>query len=327
MAYVKLDCGILDSTLWYDRDAREIFLTALLMASPGEVVTPTAQIAVRSLEDTGWLVPPGWYGLVAASGLGIIHRAGIEDQEAGVSALERLGSPETASRTQDHEGRRLVRIDGGYCVLNFMRYRDRDHTAAVRSRRYRERKKERHAVAGLQHTVASRNVTQAVSSKQEAEAKPTTTSVALARHGDGKPARTFTAIQAHLAGILAEVSDGTQQRIQGEEVRTVQAELVFAYWAAKMGHEGTRLDDKRLRRLMARLRENEGDVHELLYVVDGARRDPNLQGQNARGTTYDGIETLFRDRGQVERLAGLVKYTYGKPHPMAVKYLEPVGES
>src|SRR3990167_930952 len=43
MPFVKLDCGILDSTLWFDRDARDVFLTALLMAVPYEVreSTPT----------------------------------------------------------------------------------------------------------------------------------------------------------------------------------------------------------------------------------------------------------------------------------------------
>lgn len=34
----------------------------------------------------------------------------------------------------------MIRIDGGYLMLNYVAYRDKDHTTAERSRRYRERK-------------------------------------------------------------------------------------------------------------------------------------------------------------------------------------------
>lgn len=138
MAFVKLDCGILDSTLWIDRESREVFITALLMAEPFETETPLPQINVRTMETVGWSVPPGWYGFVRAAGIGIVRRSGLET-EAGMLALERMGLPEAESRSQDFDGRRLVRVDGGFIVLNFMRYRDRDYSGAERARRYRER--------------------------------------------------------------------------------------------------------------------------------------------------------------------------------------------
>lgn len=141
MPFVKLDTGILNSTLWVDRDVTQIFITALLMAEPFEVRSPLEQLEVRSLTFTGFSVPPGWYGLVPAAGVGIIRRA-LMDQESGYIALEKLGSPETESRSNDFEGRRLVRVDGGYVVLNYMKYRDKDHTAAERQRRMRARRKE-----------------------------------------------------------------------------------------------------------------------------------------------------------------------------------------
>ena len=56
-----------------------------------------------------------------------------------MAALERLGSPEPGSRSSSFDGRRLIRIDGGYLVLNYMAYRDKDHTAAERMRRMRAR--------------------------------------------------------------------------------------------------------------------------------------------------------------------------------------------
>jgi hypothetical protein len=140
LPFVKLDCAILSSTIWYDADARIIFLTALLMAEPRHFTEPVAQIEVRSLEFTGFSAPPGWYGFVPAAGVGIAHRAGI-DQKAGLDALERLGNPELDSRSRKHDGRRLIRVNGGYIVLNYQDYRDRDYTQAERARRYRERKK------------------------------------------------------------------------------------------------------------------------------------------------------------------------------------------
>lgn len=140
MPFVKLDCDILTSTIWYDPDARIMFLTALLMAVPREYLEPAPQIAVRDLTLLGWNAPPGWYGFVPAAGVGITNRAGVE-KEAGLAALERLGSPEPDSRSPEYDGRRVVRVDGGYLVLNFQKYRDRDYTGAERAKRYRERKK------------------------------------------------------------------------------------------------------------------------------------------------------------------------------------------
>ena len=99
MAFVKLDTKILDSTLWIERDLREIFITALLMAEPREFKDPTRQIEVGQLEFTDFEAPPGWYGFVPAT-------------------------------------------DGGFLILNFMKYRDKDHTAADRQRKLRERRKQ-----------------------------------------------------------------------------------------------------------------------------------------------------------------------------------------
>ena len=58
MPFVKLDCTILNSTLWFERDVREIFITALLMAEPKEITEPQPEIATRSLSETGWIRAP-----------------------------------------------------------------------------------------------------------------------------------------------------------------------------------------------------------------------------------------------------------------------------
>lgn len=124
----------------------EVFLTALLLAEPHELREPAAQICVDSLDLTGWKVPAGWYGFAEASGPGLISVAKV-DPAAGIEALKRMGEPEMESRSQDFEGRRLVRINGGYIVLNWQRYRDKDYSSALRQKRYRDRLRAEEAAA------------------------------------------------------------------------------------------------------------------------------------------------------------------------------------
>lgn len=140
MPFVKLDTEILNSTLWVDREGREVFITALLMAEPEEFKEPMEQFEVGSMKTTGFVVPPGWYGLVRAAGSGIVRRAMV-DHETGMEALKRLGSEDPESRSVAYGGRRLVRVNGGYAVLNYMKFRDRDYNAAIRQKNLRERKK------------------------------------------------------------------------------------------------------------------------------------------------------------------------------------------
>lgn len=168
--FVKLDTGVLNSSLWIERDLRSIFITALVMAEPVELKQPTAQLAVRSLDETGWMVPPGWYGFVPAAGTGIVRRDGMDDIEQGLDLLEKLCSPDPDSRSQKHDGRRMARVDGGYLILNYFDYRDRDYTAADRMRRLRARKKEQAAPVTANTVDVTANVTQAESREQSSNA-------------------------------------------------------------------------------------------------------------------------------------------------------------
>lgn len=134
--FVKLDSGFLESSTWLDRDARDIFITALLLAVPREFTEPVQQLSHDSLEPTGWSAPKGWYGFVRASGSSLIDRAKVEQNE-GAKALHRLGAPDPESRSPEYDGRRMVRVSGGWIVLNYDRYRRKDQTAAERAARYR----------------------------------------------------------------------------------------------------------------------------------------------------------------------------------------------
>jgi hypothetical protein len=139
MAYLKLDKEIVTSSLWIDSDVALLFITALLLARLREFSEPMPQLRVDALEETGYVVPPGRYGYLSVAGSGLI-RAAAMPQDRGMVALKALGEPDQDSRSQEHAGRRLVRINGGYIILNFERWQGKDHGTAERQRRFRERK-------------------------------------------------------------------------------------------------------------------------------------------------------------------------------------------
>jgi hypothetical protein len=140
--YIKLDAAILDSTLWPQRDLRDIFITLLLKAELEYFETEQEQLDVGTMESTGYKVPPGWYGFAPVAGPFVLHKAGVPDTE-GFEALRALGEPERESRTGDWEGRRAIRINGGYLILNFDKFWQRDYNNAERCRRYRQRREEK----------------------------------------------------------------------------------------------------------------------------------------------------------------------------------------
>lgn len=140
MPFVKLDRGILDSSLWSDRDQRDIFLTAILSAEPFELKEDSPQLDIGTLDKTGFLIPAGWYGFVAMAPSGLIRRACLGLTE-GYKALEKLGRIDPDSRSDEFGGRRLARIANGFVVMNYVKYREKDHTSTERVRLYRQRVK------------------------------------------------------------------------------------------------------------------------------------------------------------------------------------------
>ena len=222
MAFVKLDTGILDSTLWVERECREVFITALLLAEPFELEQNSPQFEIRTLAKTGFEVPPGWYGMVRAAGVGILRRAMVE-HEVGMAALEKLGAADPESRSSDFEGRRLVRVDGGFIVLNFMKYRDRDHTAAERAKRYRERK-----ISRRDYVPSHRDITQAdADAEADSEAKRGGAARASRLTQDWQPDEKLKAW-------------AVVERPDLEIIKTI--EKFRDYWTAKPGKDGTKLD-------------------------------------------------------------------------------------
>lgn len=80
------------------------------------------------------------------------------------------------------------------------------------------------------------------------------------------------------------------------------ARKLFDRWRVATGHLDAKFDKKREARLRSRLRDG-FTLDQLSLVLKHWRNDPYLAGSS--GKIYDGIETLFRDVAQVERLIAL----------------------
>lgn len=108
------------------------------------------------------------------------------------------------------------------------------------------------------------------------------------------------------------------QRRERDAVLCTLAEIVFAYWRDSLGKNPnvTLLSPEREKRIVKALKQNDGDVHEILYAIDGARRDQWLMGTDPKSTRrFDGLEHILRDRDQIERLRDLAPGNKARPHP------------
>jgi hypothetical protein len=96
--YVKVFSDIIQSSIWAeDAETCKVWITMLALAN----------------QD----------GLVRATAPGISNEARVPIEKTR-QVLALLEAPDSESRTPDNEGRRIERIDGGYLILNYPRYRD-----------------------------------------------------------------------------------------------------------------------------------------------------------------------------------------------------------
>jgi hypothetical protein len=115
--YTKLFSSILDSSVWLeDLPTKVLWITMLAMADEDEIV--------------------------AASVGGLAKRAGIERDQCE-RGLARFLAPDPDSRSEEHEGRRIEKVPGGWMLLNHGAYREirtaRQLKEAERQRRHREK--------------------------------------------------------------------------------------------------------------------------------------------------------------------------------------------
>lgn len=121
--YVKLFGSILDSSIWSEDNAtRLVWITMLAMADSS--------------------------GLVEASVTGVAHRARVSQGECE-EALAVLLATDPDSKSQEFDGRRIEKVEGGWVLLNYEKYREirskKQVMDAVRQQRKRERDKSQDA--------------------------------------------------------------------------------------------------------------------------------------------------------------------------------------
>lgn len=118
--FTKLFSSLIFSTVWREEmHVKVVWITMLAMANRnGEV-------------------------LASVPGLADAARVSLEQCQ---EALRKLSAPDEWSRTKEHEGRRIEEVDGGWRLLNYIKYREirdadeRRLQTRENVRRYRERK-------------------------------------------------------------------------------------------------------------------------------------------------------------------------------------------
>lgn len=143
--YVKIYESITRSTIWAaDIETRMLWLTMLIVSDK--------------------------HGNVEGSIPGMANIAGIQLEDCE-RALGHLMSPDKYSRTEDNEGRRLEKTDGGWRILNFSKYRGQLREDKIaeqnreRQRRYREKQQ------GNAKSVNRVTITQVTGNHAQAEAE------------------------------------------------------------------------------------------------------------------------------------------------------------
>lgn len=116
MGFTKLDEGIVYSSIWSEALAtRVLWVTMLAMADSN--------------------------GFVSSSRSGLLRMANIPEADFDI-AINILESPDKDSRSPEHEGRRILKCDGGWIVLNYKRYREFTYSGskeAIKKRKQRDK--------------------------------------------------------------------------------------------------------------------------------------------------------------------------------------------
>lgn len=120
MGYTKLFSSIVASTIWREDIATKVlWVTMLAMKNERHIVEGS--------------VP------------GLAHLAGVSMEECEAS-LGKLIAPDPYSRNQDHQGRRIEAVDGGWLILNGEYYRkkmsqdERREYQRIKQAQYRQEK-------------------------------------------------------------------------------------------------------------------------------------------------------------------------------------------
>lgn len=215
--FAKLDSGITDSSLWMEDDKVLRVWVALLAKS----------------DNLGMV-------RIAESNMAQLCRVTVPRLRA---IMKTLSEPDEESRTPDNDGRRIKKMSGGWCILNYILYRDmaqrKGESHAARQQRYRQRLKERDQ--SLSDTV-TRRITRDVEAEADTEAKDQElcSSSALAGEVDSPlegeqslpvSSKALSSIPEKLE-LTAETPEERKARIKAakiERIRTITVDAIEAF--------------------------------------------------------------------------------------------------
>ena len=190
--YVKLFGTILNSSIWgADASTRIVWVTMLVMADRE--------------------------GVVIASHSGLARAAALPEPEVR-RALAQLEAPDEDSKSQEEDGARVVRVAGGWHLVNYEKYREirteEQLRAAFRQQRHREQVRDRSQDAVTGSVSASVSVVKdVVQEKRDSES------------GEVLPAKIEEPNVVQLR---------TRERKTKEAALKLAAEVVFRYWRDRM---------------------------------------------------------------------------------------------
>lgn len=138
MGFTKLDDGLVFSSLMREDDATFRVFILLLSLTRADGIAP-----------------------ISSDFLQTMLKKGSEEIDR---CLQRLESPDPSSRTDAEEGRRIRRVDGGFYVINYQKYRAKSTTDYERDRKREQRKEPKNATCpGQSGTVPGRSASASAS--------------------------------------------------------------------------------------------------------------------------------------------------------------------
>lgn len=275
--YTKLFPSILDSTVWHTPlPTKVVWITLLAMADRD--------------------------GIAEASIPGLARRAGVSREQCE-DALACFLAPDPDSRTKDHDGRRIVEVDGGWRLLNSEKYREKASADERREKDAARQQRKRDLDASRD---ASRSVT-----PHHASVTPRPSESTKSRHAEAEAEATPTAAAAAseqgVVGLTPAVPPTKALSLAlVEPSEPTPAEQVFDSWKRATGRTGrTEFTAARRKRVEWALKTY-GLIEALAAVAGLARSDWHM-GRDPRsgGAKFDDLELVFRDAAHFEKFRDL----------------------
>jgi hypothetical protein len=293
--YTKLFSSILTSSIWIEDDS-----------------TLRVWIALLALSDARGFAEG------AVPGLASLCRMPIADT---MTALAKLSDPDPYSRTPGNEGRRIAAGDGGWWILNYLKYREKGQTKkGSRAEYMRERRRGRTGQfvtrnSELLHVTSECNTVLHVPQKQKQKQKQIRSSNNVRANPpvSGSISERGKAEQ-HMSSTHHGSPSAPARSRRSLNAAASLCREVFEHWCAVMDKPRAQLDSKRCKLIGARLAEGY-DVETLCRAIDGCRASLWHQGANDRGRKFDDIALICRDAQHVDQFLEIA--TKGEPVPLS----------